>query len=263
VFCRFHELTIDTPRNRFVRAALDLMARLVRSNAAMSRCRSLASSLSRLGVGGLRPCRAELALDQVGRNDAADKLMIALAELAFELALPTEESGTTAFVAPEREEGWVRQLFEKAVLGFARFELERIGWHVRGGVHLHWQVSEPAPDALPRMVTDILLDPPQGGRRVIVDTKFSSIFGTRRFGGESLKSGYIYQIYAYLRSQEGRDLRWDNAAGLLLHPAIGGGYRERATIQGHPITFATVDLAGSAAAIRSEMSHVLQQSQVA
>ena len=31
VFCRFHDLTMDTPRNRLVRAALDLMARLVKA----------------------------------------------------------------------------------------------------------------------------------------------------------------------------------------------------------------------------------------
>ena len=29
--------------------------------------------------------------------------------------------------------------------------------------------------------------------------------------------GYIYQMYAYLRSQEGRDRRWDASAGLFLH----------------------------------------------
>jgi 5-methylcytosine-specific restriction enzyme subunit McrC len=117
--------------------------------------------------------------------------MVALAQLAFDLALPTEESGLTALVAPDREETWVRRLFEKAVLGFARVELEPLGWCVRGSIPLHWQISSASgeiPAILPRMVTDILLDPPNRGRRVIVDTKFSSILGSRRFGGESLKS---------------------------------------------------------------------------
>ena len=62
------------------------------------------------------------------------------------------------------------------------------------------------PAILPRMVTDILLDPPNGGRRLIVDTKFSSILESRRFGGASLKSDYLYQMYAYLRSQEGQSI---------------------------------------------------------
>ncbi len=55
------------------------------------------------------------------------------------------------------------------------------------------------------MVTDIILDAPGADRRLVIDTKFTSILGTGRFGADSLKSGYLYQMYAYLRSQEGRD----------------------------------------------------------
>jgi 5-methylcytosine-specific restriction enzyme subunit McrC len=194
------------------------------------------------------------------RSVMADRFMVALAHLAFELALPTEESGKTALVAPEREETWVRRLFEKAVLGFAEVELEPLGWGVRGGVPLHWQVASASlgiPAILPRMVTDIFLDPPNGGRRVIVDTKFSSILGSRRFGGATLKSDYIYQMYAYVRSQEGIGLRSHETAGLFLHPAIDMTLFEQAAIQEHSITFATVNLSASPATIRSELRRIL------
>jgi 5-methylcytosine-specific restriction enzyme subunit McrC len=260
VFCRFHDLTIDTPRNRLVRAAFDMMARLIKTPELVDRCRSLASSLARSGVGGLRPSRAELATDQIGRNDAADPFMVALAQLAFDLALPTEESGTIALVAPEREETWVRRLFQKAVLGFARIELEPLGWCVRGGSILNWQVSDASAGIfaiLPRMETDIVLDPPNGGRRVIVDTKFSSILRSRRFGGPTLKSEYIYQMYAYVRSQVGIGFRSHETAGLFVHPAIEASLYEHAAIQGHSITFATVNLTASPAVIRSELRGIL------
>ncbi|WP_184255647.1 5-methylcytosine-specific restriction endonuclease system specificity protein McrC [Granulicella mallensis] len=260
VFCRFQELTIDTPRNRLVRAALDLMARAVEDVALGHRCRGLASVLARSGVGGIRPSRADIALDQMGRNDDQDRFMVALAQLAFELALPTEESGTTAFVAPEREERWVRRLFEKAVVGFARVELVPLGWNVRESIQLNWQVtskSEGLAAILPRMVTDIVLDSPKSGRRIVVDTKFASILGNRRFGGESLKSGYLYQMYAYVRSQEGNGIEWDKTAGLFLHPSVDGFTYEHAEIQGHTITFATINLRGTTAAIREELRTIL------
>jgi 5-methylcytosine-specific restriction enzyme subunit McrC len=108
------------------------------------------------------------------------------------------------------------------------------------------------------MVTDIVLDPPDGGRRVVIDTKFSSILTKGRFDNAGLKSGYLYQMYAYVRSQEGRDPLWDGAEGLFLHPAVGGSLYERAVIQQHPITFATVDLSGPAAAIRNELRSILR-----
>lgn len=259
VFCRFEELTMDTPRNRFVRSALDLVARLVGEDRALSRrCVSLAADLARQGVGGVRPSRSEMAADQIGRNDAGDRLMISLARLAFELALPTELAGPRPFLSPDREETWVRRLFEKAILGMARVELEPSGWRVRGGVPIEWQVStasEGLAAILPRMVTDIVLDSPNG-ERVVIDTKFTSILTDGRFGSDTLRSGHLYQLYAYLRSQEGLDASWLVASGLLLHPAIGASLRETAVIQGHSITFATFDLAAAAVSIRGEVRKV-------
>jgi 5-methylcytosine-specific restriction enzyme subunit McrC len=212
--------------------------------------------MARSGVGGLRPSRSEMASDQIGRNDAADSYMVALAKLAFDLALPTENSGPTRFANPDREEAWVRRLFEKAILGFARVELVPLGWLVRGGTPLAWQVSAASQgisEILPRMVTDIILDPPNFGRRVVIDTKFTSILTNGRFRDASLKSGHIYQMYAYLRSQEGDESLWDQAAGMLLYPAVDPSILEKVVIQNHPIVFATVDLSSTAAQVRNEL----------
>ena len=260
VFCRFEELTSDTPRNRLVRAALELMVRVVRSDDLRQRCRALALNMGTVGVGSGRPSRANLAVDQIGRNDSSDRFMVALARLAFDLALPTENSGSTALVEPDREEAWVRRLFEKAVLGFARFELEPLGWSVRGGGRLDWQVSsasEGVADILPGMETDIVLDPPKGSRRIVIDTKFASIITMGRFDKTSLKSGYLYQMYAYIRSQEGRASAWEDATGLFLHPAINQQIQEYVVIQNHTIVFATVDLNRPASAIRNDLRKIL------
>ena len=261
VACRFHELSIDTPRNRFVRAALERMARLVHRRDLVSRCRSLASTLTQLGVSGERPTRADLALEQFGRNDSEDRFMTALAQLAFDLALPTELAGTTPMVSPEREDQWVRRLFEKAVLGFAQVEFEPLGWKVSGGGQLNWQISS-ATDGLaailPKMVTDILLIPPSGGRQLIVDTKFTSIYAANRYGSDRLKSQYIYQIYAYVRSREGASEYV--ADGMLLHPAVDQAVFEHAVIQGHILSFATINLSASSQEIREELRRVLASS---
>ena len=108
------------------------------------------------------------------------------------------------------------------------------------------------------METDIVLDPPNAGRRMVIDTKFASILASGRFRDAVLKSGYLYQLYAYLRTQEGLAPQWEGAEGLLLHPAIGEPLHEHVVIQGQRIAFATVDLAGTAAAIRSELRGLLR-----
>lgn len=71
---------------------------------------------------------------------------------------------------------------------------------------------------------------------------------------ENLWSGYLYQIYAYLRSQEqAADPLSPTSTGILLHPSVGAQLDETVTIQGHAIRFATFDLGGPAADMRRQL----------
>lgn len=76
-----------------------------------------------------------------------------------------------------------------------------------------------------------------------------------------MSSSYIYQMYAYLRSQEQDDdpLSRD-ATGILLHPAIEDDVDEAARIQGHEIRFATVNLAADCRAIRRRLLDLVETS---
>jgi hypothetical protein len=53
--------------------------------------------------------------------------------------------------------------------------------------------SQRLPKILPRMVTDIILDPPNAGRRVVIDAKFTSIIASGYFRDASLDSGYLHR----------------------------------------------------------------------
>ena len=257
VACRFDELTIDTPRNRFVRAALESICRIVHRQDVAHRCRSLAAGMKAQGVSGIAPSRAEMSGDRFGRNDADDRFMVAAAKLAFDLTLPTESLGLSVLSLPDREVTWVRRLFERAVGGFYDVVLSPQGWLVRCGGTLGWQIEQKTPgidQILPTMRTDVVLDHAPSGRRIVIDTKFTSIVTAGWYREETLRSGYVYQIYAYLRSQVGRgDGLADSATGLLLHPSVGGMVDETVTIQGQRIRFATVDLAAPSGEIRSQL----------
>ena len=265
VACRFDELTVDTPRNRFVRAALETIARIVQRKDVSHRCRSLASGMKAMGVSGDVPTRAQMSTDLFGRNDADDKFMVAAAKLAFDLALPTEVAGTNVLTLPEREVTWVRRLFEKAVGGFYDVVLQPQGWRIRCGGTLGWQIEQKTSGIdkiLPTMRTDVVLDHAPSGRRIVIDTKFTSIVTSGWYREETLRSGYVYQIYAYLRSQVGRgDPLADHASGLLLHPSVGEAVDETVVIQGHSIRFATVDLTASSGEIRSQLLRLCEPMQ--
>lgn len=273
VACVFDELTVDTPRNRYVKAALTHIASVVsRFNDHLDlerRCRDLAFRLERAGVVGYLDARHTVTgalLDNVGWVDANERQMLAAARLALNLSIPTEQSGLALLPIVNRNEteGW--RLYENAVAGFYDVALSHRGWKVRRGSHIQWPLANPTPGLhaiMPKMVTDIVLEHREHSalavdRRVVIDTKFTSIVERGRFGRHMLKSGHMYQLYAYLRSQEepSRPVTRDSV-GVLLYPSLGVDYNESAIIQDHRVSFATVDLTADSQTIRGQLLRIV------
>ena len=134
IACRFEELTIDTPRNRLLRAALGALGRQLDDQALAHRSKTLANALGRAGVSGAMPSRAEMASDQLARHEAEDRLMVSLARAVFDLVLPTEKEGVRSLLKAQREDTEFRKLFERAVGNFFAAELPREdGWRTYPG----------------------------------------------------------------------------------------------------------------------------------
>ena len=269
VACSFDELTVDTPRNRYVKAALDLLAGIVSDSDLAHRCRAASVRMGRAGVTGdlsLERRRPRMSISRLGRLDADDRQILAAARLAFDLALPTEDSGESHLASPDRDERWARRLFERAVGGFYAVALSHQGWQVSPGRWIKWPVEKRSSginDVLPSMQTDIVLErrtsdsQSDGHKRIVIDTKFTSILKSGQYDNRTLSSGYIYQMYAYLRSQEhDDDPRTLDSTGVLLHPAVDFDFDESAVIQGHEIRFATVNLAADTRTIRQQLLRI-------
>ena len=256
IACRFEELTIDTPRNRYVRGALDSIAGIVKDRQLRHRCRSLAHGLRNVGVTGIVPTTAQMTADRFGRHDADDRFMVAASKLAFELALLTQDTGNQPLPLPGEDDRWLRKLFERAVGGFYAVSLSQKDWKVSTGTVLRWprESETPGIDAiLPTMRTDIILVNRPSGRKIVIDTKYTSLVKEGWYREVTLNSDYVYQIYAYLRSQVTSDPGYRPADGLLLHPSVGIDIDEAVSIQGHNVRFATVDLAAPPTAIRENL----------
>jgi len=246
VSCKFEEHTIDTPRNRLVRFALEHLAKRIANDEIAHFCRELVGQFDRLGVRRVRPSRSELASDQIIRNESADAFMVSLSRMVLDVVIPTEEAGTSAGVIPETQDHLIRRLFEKAIGNALRLELAPHGWQVLQGKKLNWPVTRMTSgmrSLLPGMKTDIELHSPTGERRVVIDTKFTDIVTSSEYREGILKSGYLYQLYAYLRTQERTDVPETFCVeGILLHPEIGGSVDEAILLHGHIMRFKTIDL---------------------
>lgn len=246
VACKFEEHTFDTPRNRLVRAALERLASRIEDKHLSHRCRILGADFSRMGVANFRPSRTVLASDTIGRNEVSDKLMVSLAEMVFDVVIPSETSGGATIQKPEVRVYLIRRLFEKAIGNALRIELGPLGWQVRQGRKLKWPIDHSSPgvdEILPGMETDIELVDTFSKRKIIIDTKFTDIFTKSQYRDRLLKSGYLFQLYAYLRTQETTgDIVYAVSEGMLLHPQVGEAIEESIVVQGHRMTFKTIDL---------------------
>ncbi|MFH1726866.1 MAG: 5-methylcytosine-specific restriction endonuclease system specificity protein McrC [Pseudomonadota bacterium] len=263
ICCKYDMLTVDTPRNQYIRAALDHISSLVFNKELSCKCCLLAKRLHNIGVSKSFPYGYSTSRERFNCNDAEDNKMVSAAELAFSLALPTEFFGRTLLPIPDKNIEWLRKLFEKGIGGFYSAVLDRSRWNVLTGKQFNWQICSKTngmDKILPSMKTDIIIDNQDTGNRLIIDTKFNEITTKGWYRTESLRNTYLYQMYTYLRSQENIDDPQSLAtSGMLLHPSIDRDYDESVTIQGHLIRFCTVNLGLDAFKIKERLLHLLKQ----
>jgi 5-methylcytosine-specific restriction enzyme subunit McrC len=246
VACRFEDLSVDTPRNRFVMSALAKVSSIDVSGDLRRKCASLAKSMGMMGVRMLANNPRAMLTETFGRNDIEDRLMVELARLVYDLAMPTQEGGNRAFEKPIRNDKLLRKIYEKAIGRFYNYHLPREdGWTVVCGERMLWPTCETSGGAmayLPGMQTDIVIENRKTGRRIVIDTKFADILTLNRHNEERFKSGHIYQMYSYLRSQEDLGTLHRSSEGVLLYPAIKLDIDEYVVLNGHKLRFCTIDL---------------------
>ncbi|SQI29896.1 5-methylcytosine-specific restriction enzyme subunit McrC [Rhodococcus coprophilus] len=258
VRCRYDTLVTDTVANRLVRSALRAAATSLPHH---PRFRSLALQLEVAGVTGPAPRPDIVPSLRRQRLLARDHRMLSLAELLLTMSIPDPGQDKFVTVAPEDSDRYLRRLFERAVYGFYHHTLGSRGWSVEPGTRLSWsidRISEGMQAVLPGMYTDITLRAPlRPGesirRRIVVDTKFTAITQAGYHRPTTLNSGHLYQIYAYLMSQQERSDDHRHAEGLMLHPVVDGHFDEDMVIQTHRIRFATVDLRASGETIAAHL----------
>ena len=246
LYCHFHEFSADVPKNQIIRSTLNRIVRIgafgqdrTKSAPLKHRLRRLVRDLDQIQV-------IELNLDLIrrqnlGRNDRDYGLMLAICELLLRRHMPMERAGSHVLPSVDRDARTLYSVFERFVARFYHMHLQN--WIVKPQTRLDWN-AEKASEYLPAMKPDLLLAHKPSGKIVILDTKFTKyILAGSQYRSAVFQSEHIYQIYAYLRSQEQRSINHRSSTGVLLYPAANHHLAERVQLQGHRIDFRTINLA--------------------
>jgi len=244
-YCEFYQYSSNAPKNQIVRSTL---ARLIQTgnfgpdrsaaDALRHNLRTLTRSLDDIDV-------IELKVDfirrqQFSRNDADYCLMMAICELILQKYMPTDSGGYYKLPTINRTELVIYNLYERFVANFYLVHLK--GWDVIPKKTLKWHEKIPN-KYLPKMVPDLVMKEKSTGRILMLDTKFTSqILIKNQWGGEIFNSGHLYQLYAYLKTQEHLSDQHRQASGILLYPAAQYSLSERIELNDHKMRIECVDL---------------------
>jgi 5-methylcytosine-specific restriction enzyme subunit McrC len=244
--CDFQEYSVNEPRNQVLRSTL---MRLVHAGefgpnageaeALRHRLRWLSRNLHRVDI-------IELNLESIRRqllaqNENDYRLMLSICEMIAMRQMPLDTDGTQAIPTADREMLILHRVFERFVANFYRMHLA--DWDVHAQKRLDWHTQN-ANEHLPMMVADLILQQRDTGRVIMLDTKFTAAgLVENQWGKPVYDSAHLYQLYAYLRSQEQVSAGFRSAQGILLYPAVQARLSERVELQGHVIRIESVDLA--------------------
>lgn len=244
--CSYPELSIDTLKNRILRSTLHRLASDPRAaHADADKAVRLRHDLKEVvrameGVQIAPVSSADFSRLQIGRNDRDYALPMAVCALVRRLEMPTESSGDRGLTALLRNEIVFHDLFERFARNFYRLHLTE---HEVKRETLEWH-DDLRCSLVPTMRTDITLVgklPPY--HRMIIDTKYSvQTLAAAPYGSPKFKSENLYQLYAYLRTQEHLSDGHRTAEGMLLYPTTADDVDESMRVQGHRMRVATVDL---------------------
>jgi 5-methylcytosine-specific restriction enzyme subunit McrC len=260
VECDFQQYSVNEPRNRIIRSTL---ARLVQAGAFGADEKQAESLRHRLRwlVRNLEGVElVELNVESirrliVGQNENDYRLMLSICELIVTRQMPLEVEGTHPLPRLDRDMLILHRIYERFVANFYRMHLK--DWAVNAQKRLDWHAQD-ANEHLPSMIPDLILQEQATGKMIILDTKFTAnSLLENQWGKPVHDSSHLYQLYAYLRSQEELSAGYRTADGILLYPAVNSHLSERIQLQDHMIRIESVNLAAHWEEIEHQLLEIM------
>jgi 5-methylcytosine-specific restriction enzyme subunit McrC len=242
------QYSADEPRNQIVRSTLTRLIRAGEFGRERKQAEALRLDLRRLvrdldGIGLIELTPELIHRQAEAQNDRDYRFMLALCELVWLQHMPVDAEGTHPRPGLDREALVLHRIYERFVAGFYRLHLK--DWEVEAQKRLDWH-ADLSSEHLPAMIPDLILRHRETGQVIVLDTKFTAgSLVENQWGKRIYDSSHLYQLYAYLRSQEHLSEAQRMARGILLYPAVDQEGSEKVELQGHEMRVEWVDLAAA------------------
>jgi len=266
LICEFQGFSINASKNQIIRSTLARLLKVSQFGFETASVKEVQQKLRRLirdldGIDfiELTPdlIRRQLLARSGGDHDY--RLMLSICDLIAQRQMPGGSEGNSTVVPAFEPDALVlHNIYERFVANFYRIHLT--GWNVSAQKRLEWHAKE-ASERLPMMIPDLILQEHSSDQIIILDTKFTAhSLIENQWGKPIFDSAHLYQLYAYLKSQEQLSEAHHRAIGMLLYPAIQSTLSEKIELQDHVIRIESVDLAAPWQEIERQLIGLIKSS---
>lgn len=262
VVCQFEQYSVNAPKNQIIRSTLFYLAQRGELGPDRKRAEGLRHTLRRLvwdldGIDLIELTPELIHRQQAERHDRDYRIMLSICDLVLQRRMPTEEAGHFYLSQLERDRLLLHRVYETFVANFYRYHLSE--WIVLPQKSLAWHEKLPSP-YLPTMKPDLCLQEKSTGRLIVLDTKFTAkSLVENRWGKEIFNPSHLYQIYAYLSTQDHLSQHHRQATGILLYPAVRDELSEHVELLNHQIRIECVNLVAPWQYIEQRLLSLIQE----
>lgn len=201
---------------------------------------------------------------RLNRNSRFYRLILNVCEMLFANMLPEENRpGEYRFLDFTRDEKIMNDIFESFLRNFYLHECsEEFPFVKRTKIHFQLDaINSEDESLLPEMETDVTLDNPKEGKRIILDAKYYNEMFVSRYGiAKKLRREHVSQITSYVESQEDTNVPHTlKTKGIMVYPKTSVCI-ENADFKknGHVYRFCTVDLGQDWKQIDKRLREIIQ-----
>jgi 5-methylcytosine-specific restriction enzyme subunit McrC len=260
MICEFQGYSANSLKNQVIRSTLARLVQVGQFGPETAAVKELQRKLRHLlrdldGIDFIELTPELVRRQSLARNDHDYRLMLAICDLIFQRTMPNGPGADEIVPVLDREQLVLYNVYERFVANFYRFHLK--GWEVSAQKRLDWHAHNPN-ERLPSMVPDLVLQETSSDRMLIIDTKFTAhSLVENPWGKPVYDSSHLYQVYAYLKSQEHLSEAHRNAVGILLDPAVQARLSERIELHDHIMRIESIDLAAPWQEVERQLLEVI------
>lgn len=244
--CEFEHFSINEPRNKIIRTTLFQLIQTGQFGLDPKKAEAIRHSIRSSfyffeGVDLVELTPDFVRRERAKRHDRDYRVILAICDLILQKQLPHDQRGDMSMAQLDHDHYVFYRLYERFIKNFYEFHLQN--WTVSPQKKHVWHENSPN-NYLPIMKPDLLLEEKFLKRRIILDTKFTRrSLVKNQWKTETFNSSHLYQMYAYLRTQEHISEHHRQAIGILLYPEVRKELSETIELGQQQIRIETVNLA--------------------